>query len=379
MTSVKLHGVSKTYAGPVTALHDVDLAVDDQEFVALVGPSGCGKSSLLRVICGLETPDTGVVEMDHRAIENVAPHQRDIAMVFQGESLYPHFSVFDNLAFPLRMRHVAKHEVRQRIATVAAQFGIEDLLQRKPHTLSGGQRQRVALGRALVRQPKLFLLDEPFSHLDAHLRGQLRDELRQMKRHWRTTTIFVTHDQQEAMLLGDRVAVMSAGQIRQCDPPQLLLDKPADRLVASFIGDPPMNFLTGRLGAGPHGSRFRSEAISFDLSAVQRENLPYSDGPICLGIRPESIGPDAATDADESVGFSAVLRSAEKVGVVWDSIMEMDQTRWRVRSVRPLGQVGSSVRLLFDPSSAYFFAEREDACGGRNLMIDAAVPSGRHG
>ena len=231
MASVALLGVTKTYPGGIEALRDVDLHVEDQEFVALVGPSGCGKSSLLRVIAGLEATDQGAVQMDGRPVDQLAPRHRDVAMVFQGESLYPHLSVSENLAFPLRMRKVAPEEIVRRVAQVADQLSVTDLLTRKPDTLSGGQRQRVALGRALIRRPKVFLLDEPFSNLDAHLRRQLREELRHIRRQWTATTIFVTHDQHEAMSLGDRVAVMSHGQIHQCDRPQQLLACPANRWI----------------------------------------------------------------------------------------------------------------------------------------------------
>ncbi len=380
MASVALDGVTKTYPGGIVALRDVDLHVEDQELVALVGPSGCGKSSLLRVIAGLEATDQGVVRMDGRPVDQLAPRQRDVAMVFQGESLYPHLSVSENLAFPLRMREVATEEIVRRVAQVADQLGITDLLTRKPATLSGGQRQRVALGRAFVRRPKVFLLDEPFSNLDAHLRRQLREELRHIRRQWTATTILVTHDQHEAMSLGDRVAVMSAGQIHQCDSPQQLLACPANQFVGSFIGDPPMSFVRGAIQTrDQQPPDFSSPGLTFQLTNDQAEILgAHSSQNVELGIRPGSIrrwddlSPDAQLAGAKLAFFSARILTSNLVGDGWETRLQLrEQGELMCRSARMLGESGQEGRFVFDPRAVFFFATGDEstATRGQNLMV----------
>jgi multiple sugar transport system ATP-binding protein len=233
---LELKNLTKHF-GKVSAVRDLSMVSGEHEFISLVGPSGCGKTTLLRIIAGLESADGGSVIVDERIVSELPPKDRDVAMVFQGESLYPHLTVYENLAFPLKMRNRPADEIKSLVKSTASQLDVGDLLERMPNTLSGGQRQRVAIGRALVRKPKVFLLDEPFSHLDAHLRRQLREELKRLRTDWTATTLFVTHDQREAMMLGDRVAVMNDGEILQFDVPQEIRDSPATDFVASFVTD----------------------------------------------------------------------------------------------------------------------------------------------
>lgn len=234
---LELKNLTKRFGKSTLAVSDVCLASRDREFISIVGPSGCGKTTLLRIIAGLEKADSGSVLVGDRVVTSLAPRARDVAMVFQGESLYPHLSVRANLSFPLEMRQQSKDEITPQVEATAKQIGIDELLDRMPNTLSGGQRQRVAIGRALVRKPKVFLLDEPFSHLDAHLRRQLREEVMRLRQNWDATTLFVTHDQREAMLLGDRVAVMRDGAILQFDEPNRIRESPSSDFVAQFITD----------------------------------------------------------------------------------------------------------------------------------------------
>ncbi len=377
MASVTVNHVSKTFPGNVVALRDVNLQVEDQAFISLVGPSGCGKSSLLRVISGLESPDVGSIEMDGQVVDALPPRRRDIAMVFQGESLYPHLSVIGNLAFPLRMRGFSRQDISQRVTSVAEQLGVSELLSRMPNTLSGGQRQRVALGRALVRSPRLFLFDEPFSNLDAHLRRQLRDEFRRIRREWTVTTIFVTHDQQEAIALGDRVAVMHQGEILQCDTPRQLLDYPANRFVASFIGDPPMNFVSGTIQTVGPSSSFQSACLKFQLSNhLARALGNAASGDVELGIRPEAIhlAGDSPLDAElgNPIPFSAQVLDRDQVGGVWETRLLCNELlELKCRSTRPLGEPGRSSDFVFDADAVFFFASNGLGSHGRNLMISS--------
>src|SRR5579875_2180945 len=243
MARVFLEHVTKRYEGGVTAVNDLTIEVRDQEFLVLVGPSGCGKSTALRMIAGLEYATEGNIYIGDRRVNDVQPRDRDIAMVFQSYALYPHMSVYDNMAFGLKLRGVPKRDIQARVQAAAATLGIEALLKRKPRQLSGGQRQRVALGRAIVREPQAFLMDEPLSNLDAKLRVQTRAEIVKLHHRLRTTTIYVTHDQVEAMTMGDRIAVMKDGVLQQLDTPQALYDRPANLFVAGFIGSPAMNMI----------------------------------------------------------------------------------------------------------------------------------------
>lgn len=262
-TSLALEQVNKWYPGGVHAVKDVDLTVENGEFLVFVGPSGCGKSTLLRMVAGLESIQSGTIRMGGRVINSVLPKDRDIAMVFQNYALYPTMRVYDNLAFPLKMRRWSKADIHAQVTEVAGRLGISDLLDRRPGALSGGQRQRVALGRAMVRSPRLFLMDEPLSNLDAKLRVKMRREIVELQRSLGTTTIYVTHDQTEAMTMGSRIAIMKDGVLQQADTPRQVYDRPANLFVAQFIGSPPMNVWEG-----------------------EREGLPCM-----VGIRPEHLRP----------------------------------------------------------------------------------------
>ena len=286
MASLSLKAISKRF-GKVLALSGVDLDVEDGEFCVLLGPSGCGKSTLLNIIAGLIPQDEGTVLMDAQPVDRLAPRDRDVAMVFQNYALYPHMTVAQNLSFGLRMRGIPKPTIRNQVWETARLLGIEDLVDRKPRELSGGQRQRVAMGRALVRQPKLFLLDEPLSNLDARLRSSVRLELRRMHHQVKGTIVYVTHDQVEAMTLGDRVVVMRDGKVRQIDRPQAIYASPADTFVATFIGSPEMNLYQGRLLRKDGRPRFRGSGFSLDLGMLK---IGLDQGEVELGIRPEDIG-----------------------------------------------------------------------------------------
>ena len=256
MARVEIRGVSKSFGG-VRAVNQVDLETAEGEFLVLLGPSGCGKTTLLRMIAGIEEPTAGDILIDGRVVTHLPPRMRNIAMVFQSYALYPHMSVYRNIAFPLRTRKVEKTSIKKKVAWAAEMFGIERLLDRKPRELSGGERQRVALARAMVREPSVFLLDEPLSNLDAILRASAREELRQFQKRVKVTTIYVTHDQVEAMGLGDRIVVMSQGRIRQIGTPPDIYQRPADTFVATFVGSPPMNIL----GEGEILTGFRPETF----------------------------------------------------------------------------------------------------------------------
>ncbi|MBC7338811.1 MAG: sn-glycerol-3-phosphate ABC transporter ATP-binding protein UgpC [Firmicutes bacterium] len=289
MATVQLHHVTKQF-GDVTAVHDFSLEIDDGEFLVLVGPSGCGKSTLLRVVAGLEEVTSGEIYIDDRLVNHVAPKDRDVAMVFQNYALYPHMNVYDNLAFGLRMRRVARDEIDRRVRQAAEILGLADLLRRRPAQLSGGQRQRVALGRAIVREPKVFLMDEPLSNLDAKLRVEMRTELARLHQRLRVTTIYVTHDQTEAMTMGSRIVVMKDGRIQQVASPLELYEQPANLFVAGFIGSPPMNFVRGTLEPRDGDLWFAAAGISIRVpGALAGATAGLGGHPIVLGVRPEDI------------------------------------------------------------------------------------------
>ncbi len=290
MAEVVLEGVSKVYPGGVNAVNNVSLLIQDREFIVLVGPSGCGKSTTLRMIAGLEEITGGTIRIGERVVNNVPPKDRDIAMVFQNYALYPHMSVYKNMAFALKLRKLPRKQIDQRVRDAARVLGIEDLLDRKPKALSGGQRQRVAVGRAIVRQPKSFLFDEPLSNLDAKLRVEMRAELKRLHQRLQTTTIYVTHDQEEAMTLGDRIVVMKDGLIQQCGTPLEVYSRPARRFVGGFVGTPPMNFLNGRLSARDGRVFFDIDGCGLALTEEHARNLAQWVGKeAVLGVRPEAV------------------------------------------------------------------------------------------
>ena len=290
MASVKLTDVKKVYDNNVTAVHDFNLEIKDKEFVVFVGPSGCGKSTTLRMIAGLEDISGGTLEIDGEVVNDLQPKDRNIAMVFQNYALYPHMTVYDNIAFSLRLKKVPEDEVYERVTNAAQVLGITEYLSRKPRALSGGQRQRVAIGRAMVRNAKVFLMDEPLSNLDAKLRNQMRAEIILLRQKLDTTFIYVTHDQTEAMTLGDRIVIMKDGFIEQVGTPEEVFDTPVNLFVAGFIGSPQMNFLKAQLIKGANGYSVQILGTEIPLNADQNAVLSRkgigSQG-IILGVRPE--------------------------------------------------------------------------------------------
>ncbi len=317
MAQVTLTNVQKFYPGGIPAVQNANLVINDREFVVLVGPSGCGKSTTLRMIAGLEDISGGEIRIDGLVVNDVPPKDRDIAMVFQNYALYPHKNVYKNMSFGLEMRRFPKDEIDRRVRDAAEILGITDLLQRRPKALSGGQRQRVAVGRAIVRKPKVFLFDEPLSNLDAKLRVQMRAEISKLHRRLQSTMIYVTHDQVEAMTMGDRIVVMLDGVIQQVDAPLDLYHRPVNKFVATFIGSPPMNMLEGRIEAQGDDLAFRMVEDTFvlRLPLVYHVALrPYVGKSIYLGIRPEDLV-DGAGQLGESDGIlEALVEVVEPMG-----------------------------------------------------------------
>jgi multiple sugar transport system ATP-binding protein len=380
--------VSKVYDDGTQAVHDLELEIHDGELMVLVGPSGCGKTTALRMLAGLEEITEGEIRIGDRVVNDLTPRDRDIAMVFQSYALYPHMTVYDNLAFGLKLHKVSKQEIRQRVERAAKILQIEDFLKRKPRALSGGQRQRVAMGRAIVREPQAFLMDEPLSNLDAKLRVQVRAEIHQLQRRLGVTTIYVTHDQVEAMTMGDRAAVMNAGHLQQVDTPQVLYDQPVNEFVASFIGSPSINLVESQL-AQSNGhlevSLGEHRLPVDDQLARNRSGLSeYVGKEIILGIRPEdfedtAIEPDAPADrrikvtpdlteplgSEVLVHFrseaTAVTSSAAAADVGEDAevrISEDEEVSTRlVARVSPKSRiaVGHEVELAVDTTRLYFF------------------------
>ncbi len=290
MAQVVLERVTKLYPGNVKAVDNVTLDIADREFVVLVGPSGCGKSTTLRMIAGLEEVSSGTVRIGDRVVNDVPPKDRDIAMVFQNYALYPHMTVYKNMAFALKLRKYPKKEIDQRVREAAAILGIENLLERKPKALSGGQRQRVAVGRAIVRHPKAFLFDEPLTNLDAKLRVEMRAELKRLHHRLSTTTIYVTHDQEEAMTLGDRVVVMKDGLMQQVGSPLEVYNRPTNKFVAGFVGTPPMNFLEGSLVSEGGDILFDGGDFRLRLPKDRSANLGSHIGrKVIFGVRPQAM------------------------------------------------------------------------------------------
>ena len=288
MAGLALRHVEKTF-GRTRVLHDVSLEATDGEFVALLGPSGCGKSTLLRIIAGLEPQTRGSVNIGGQCVDPLPPPDRDVAMVFQHYALYPHLTVRENLAFGLKMRGEPKPVIEERIAETAALLEIHDLLDRKPRELSGGQRQRVAMGRAIVRKPRLFLFDEPLSNLDARLRASMRVELKKLHRRLGTTMVYVTHDQAEAMTLGHTIAVMNQGRIQQIGRPEQIYHEPGNPFVAGFIGTPPMNLLDGSYRLHQRGMEFRAGDLTIEVPVQAHDQAGADSGTATLGIRPEDV------------------------------------------------------------------------------------------
>jgi ABC-type sugar transport system ATPase subunit len=352
MARVALRGIVKRF-GLVTAVDDLSLEIGDQEFVTLVGPSGCGKTTTLRMIAGLERPTAGQIHFDGQAVEHLPANQRDVAMVFQSYALYPHMNVWENMAFPLRMMRVGRAEIEARVKTAAAMLGIEALMERKPRELSGGQRQRVALGRAIVREPAVFLMDEPLSNLDAKLRVQTRAEIKRLHLELKKTFIYVTHDQAEAMTMSDRIAVMDHGRLQQYGTPREIYDRPRNQFVAGFMGSPPMNFLKGRLD--PEGGGLVFVWSGGVIPCPQRPGLARGLGqPIILGIRPECI--TVGLEGEGLNGVRATVYIEEPMGSDLYLTLEAGEARFKART-SPDVQLGAgaAVQVRFDPAKLHFF------------------------
>jgi multiple sugar transport system ATP-binding protein len=370
MAKVTVKNVYKTYPGEkgrdIPAVTDVSLEIRDREFVVLVGPSGCGKSTTLRMIAGLEEISKGDIFIGDRRVNDVPPKDRDIAMVFQNYALYPHMSVYDNMAFGLKLRKYPKAEIKKRVMDAASILGIEELLERKPKALSGGQRQRVAVGRAIVRQPKVFLFDEPLSNLDAKLRVQMRTEITKLHQRLQATMIYVTHDQVEAMTMGDRIVVMNGGVVQQTDTPLALYNAPANLFVAGFLGSPPMNFINGTLKEEREMllfSEIQGGTMQIRLPMAGREGAREWIGrPILLGIRPEDIELAQFSGSEASKGsFPAIVDIVEPMGAETNLYLQTGAHTVVCRSQRPLDhreaghrfqfEINLSKAHVFDPSS----------------------------
>src|SRR5438309_167100 len=362
MAQVAMRSLNKKY-DEVHAVKDVNLDIGDKEFVVLVGPSGCGKTTTLRMVAGLESITSGRVLINDKVVNELAPMDRDIAMVFQNYALYPHMSVYDNMAFGLKMRKFDKSEIRKRVNEAAEILGIHEYLHRKPRQLSGGQRQRVALGRAIVRHPQVFLFDEPLSNLDAKLRVQMRVELKKLHERLGTTAIYVTHDQVEAMTLGDRVVVMRDGWVQQVGDPMELYNEPANRFVAGFIGSPAMNFAEVRIG-GANGALYaEGEGIRLKVPGPLTNRLgPYAGKEVTIGIRPEDMR--VARDCDPpELNIPAVVEVVERLGseILLDVAVG---SVTMVASVEPISRakVHEQLQLAINPERLHFFdAETEAA------------------
>jgi multiple sugar transport system ATP-binding protein len=317
VATLTFDGIGKVYPGGMRAVDDLNLFLDDGEFMVLIGPSGCGKTTALRMVAGLEEISEGELRVDDAVVNSLDARRRDVAMVFQNYAIYPHMTIFENIAFPLRSQRIAKSEVTARVNRVAGLLGLEELLPRKPRTLSGGQRQRVAMGRAFVRRPRVFLMDEPLSNLDAKLRVQMRAEIAQLQRELGVTTLYVTHDQVEAMTMGTRVAVMRKGELQQVGEPQHVYDRPKNLFVATFIGSPAMNLVTGHIQDAGDGLRVRIGEQTLALPerlVAQRPALGrYRDGDVAIGIRPEHLS-DAALDRTAGAQLEAEVTLVETLG-----------------------------------------------------------------
>jgi multiple sugar transport system ATP-binding protein len=372
MAELSLKNVKKVYDGGVTAVHDFNLEIADKEFIVLVGPSGCGKSTTLRMVAGLEEITEGEIYIGGRLINHVPPKDRDIAMVFQNYALYPHMTVYDNIAYGLKLRKFPKRVIDQKVREAAQILDITELLKRKPKALSGGQRQRVAIGRAIVRNPQVFLMDEPLSNLDAKLRNQMRSEIIKLRERINTTFIYVTHDQTEAMTLGDRIVIMKDGFVQQVGTPQQVFSHPANLFVAGFIGTPQMNFFRAQLLRQGERYAVELEGHPVELSQEKCRRLlerGVPSRPVTLGLRPEHLAVTEAEDAIvSSVDVSELMGSAvhvhvkvpsserDVVIVVPLSEEELEEQQGRLR-------VGTPIRFTFRGSAAHLF----DPETGENL------------
>ena len=370
MASLSLRNVYKRYPGGVTAVSDFNLEIKDKEFIILVGPSGCGKSTTLRMVAGLEEISDGEIYIGDRLVNDVAPKDRDIAMVFQNYALYPHMTVFDNMAFGLKLRKTPKDEIKRRVEEAARILDIEHLLERKPKALSGGQRQRVALGRAIVREPKVFLLDEPLSNLDAKLRAQMRTEISKLHQRLGTTFIYVTHDQTEAMTMGTRIVVMKSGLVQQVDTPQNLYLYPCNLFVAGFIGSPQMNFIEAKLlkegedffvEYGTEDTKTRA-GVKFKIKLPAEKNKDncleeYAGKEVIMGIRPENVHNEPELiEANKDGIVEANVEVTELMGA--ETYLYMDSEGQKITArVAPTNTAkpGDKIQIAFETKKIHLF------------------------
>ena len=398
MAKIVLDGVTKVFGNEVIAVNDVSLEIGDGEFMVLVGPSGCGKSTILRILAGLEEVTAGEITIGDRQVTDLPPKDRDVAMVFQNYALYPHMTVEQNLGFGLKLRKTPKEDLKRRVDDVSKILGLDPLMARKPAALSGGQRQRVAMGRAMVREPQAFLMDEPLSNLDAKLRVQMRAQLSLLHERLGTTTVYVTHDQVEAMTLGQRVAVMKDGILQQVDTPQKLYMNPANLFVAAFIGSPPMNLVEATVNGG------RVSFAGFDIPLPEGHDLPGYDGrAVILGIRPSDLEDtavwnnerlptiDVTAEVTEELGSEVnviftvdappvltddTIKAASDTGEADDMSLIADEkprARFCARvDARTTCKPGQTIKLTIDPARFHFF----DAATGAAIEVGRAVPVG---
>ena len=360
MASLSLRHIYKKYPGGVTAVSDFNLEVKDKEFLVLVGPSGCGKSTTLRMIAGLEEISEGELFIGDTLVNDVAPKDRKIAMVFQNYALYPHMTVFENMAFGLKLRKTPKGEIKKRVAEAARILEIEHLLDRSIKALSGGQRQRVALGRAIVREPKVFLMDEPLSNLDAKLRAQMRTEIIKLHQRLQTTVIYVTHDQTEAMTMGSRIVVMKDGYIQQVDSPQVLYEKPVNMFVAGFIGSPQMNFVDVKVEKQGADIFLRMGRFTIKLPEQKAEKIlagGYVDKTVVMGVRPEAVHDEQMyLEAYQDSQFESKVEVVELLGSESLIYMMLENTNFIAR-VKPRNNiyVGDTMRFAINPNKVHVF------------------------
>ena len=359
MAGVRLEGVRKVYPGGDIAVHEATFEVKDGEFLVLVGPSGCGKSTTLRMIAGLEAISSGQLYIGDRLVNDVPPSERDIAMVFQSYALYPHMTVRQNLAFALKMRRMDRAEIDRRVNDAAAMLGLDVLLDKHPRSLSGGQRQRVAIGRAIVRQPQVFLFDEPLSNLDAKMRVQMRREIASLQHRLGVTTVYVTHDQVEAMTMGDRIVVMNKGRIEQVDTPLGLYERPATLFVAGFIGSPAMNLITGRI-THERGIAFEASTGAFTLpvpAGAAGGLAAFANRTVLAGIRPEDLAlPEGGAGSAAVARIPMALTAVEPLGsetLLYGTTAGQEFTA-RI-APRSIPKPGESLELVVDTSRLHFF------------------------
>ncbi len=371
MASVTFQNVSKTYRTKkeeICAVRDFNLSIDDQELIVLVGPSGCGKTTTLRLLAGLEEISAGTIQIDQQTVNRIAPKDRDIAMVFQNYALYPHMTVYKNMAFGLKMRKTPKDEIKRKVHQAAHQLGLDHLLDRKPSDLSGGECQRVAVGRAIVRNPRVFLLDEPLANLDARLRMEMRTQIKTLQRTLQTTMIYVTHDQEEAMTLGDRIAVMKNGMIQQCASPLDIYNKPANRFVAEFIGSPAMNLIVGEIEQSHSQLIFHSRLGKIPLpNNTTLHNDETTEKTVLFGIRPEHLHlQNSSPPTNDRPSLSMTVIGIEPLGnrtnVHLRVTHNQPDTPSMVASTPPLIDciVGQQVTVELDLGRTHFFSSTGD-------------------